>query len=499
MTLNEALNQLAALERELTAYGHAMGVLSYDGDTAAPRNSAAARGETMGVLSGVVHERLTAPGTREIIDTLQAHAAELDAPARRRAELLKEDSDELALIPVEEYTAYQRLLAESGAVWHEAKLRSDYASFAPYLEKIIDYKRRMAARKDASRPAYDVMLDIYEKGLTSARLDPFFSLLRQELAPVVRAVGEKPRPEDGFVTRFYPIDRQRVFIDRVLRIMGVNRDDLGIGETEHPFMDAFNKHDVRIATHYHADNILFNLFSVLHEGGHALYELGIADEMQGTLLAGGSANSIHESQSRLYENLLGRSRAFCEVILPVLKEFFPGQMAGVTPEKLYRAANLAEPTLVRTEADELTYSMHVMVRYELEKAMIAGDLKVADIPGEWNRMYREYLGIEVPDDRRGCLQDCHWGTGLVGYFPSYALGSAYGAQMFRRMEGEIDVWGAVRAGDFRPVNRWLDEKVHRFGRLLTPGELIENACGGPFDPRVYVDYLKKKYGELYGL
>jgi carboxypeptidase Taq len=221
--------------------------------------------------------------------------------------------------------------------------------------------------------------------------------------------------------------------------------------------------------------------------------------LQGTLLASGSSMSIHESQSRFYENLIGRSHAFCEVLLPELKALFPEQMAGVDVETLYRAANLAEPSLIRTEADELTYSIHVMIRYELEKAMISGDLKTADIPGEWNRMYREYLGVEVPDDRRGCLQDSHWSFGAIGYFPSYALGSAYGVQMLEQMEKDVDVWGAVRAGDLRPITAWLGGKIHRYGQLLTPNELVLSACGGPFDAHHYVNYLKKKYCELYSL
>ena len=279
----------------------------------------------------------------------------------------------------------------------------------------------------------------------------------------------------------------------------ISRDDCAVGETEHPFTEGFNKHDVRIATHYHEENVLSNLYSVVHEGGHALYELGIADEYQGTLLSGGSSMSIHESQSRFYENLIGRSLPFCEVLLPELKALFPEQLRGVDAEKLYRAANLSEPSLVRTEADELTYSIHVMIRYALEKAMIEGDLNVNDIPGEWDRMYKEYLGVEVPDDRRGCLQDSHWSFGAIGYFPSYALGSAYGVQMLERMEADIDVWGAVRSGSLKPVTAWLGERIHRHGQLLTPAQLVEGACGGPFDPHRYVNYLKDKYGTLYRL
>ena len=499
MTLNDALTKLTDLEAILRYYSHALGCLNYDGETVAPRNSAPMRGETMAFLSGILHEKVTAAETGEMLDTLLAHRDELSLKDRRRAEVLKDQRDDLTLVPADEYMAYQQLMAEAMQVWHDAKLSSDYAAYAPYLDRIIAYNRRLAQRKDASKPAYDVLLDSYEEGLTHATLDPFFALLRRELTPVILEVAKRPRPDTAFLNRRYPIHLQRRFTDRVLEIMGVSRDDCAVGETEHPFTEGFNRHDVRIATHYHEENVLSNLYSVVHEGGHALYELGVAEEYQGTLLSGGSSMSIHESQSRFYENLIGRSRPFCEVILPELKALFPEQMASVDTETLYRAANLSQPSLIRTEADELTYSIHGMIRYELEKAMIGGDLDTADIPGEWNRMYREYLGVEVPDDRRGCLQDSHWSFGAIGYFPSYALGSAYGVQMLEQMEKDVDVWGAVRAGDLRPITAWLGDKIHRYGQLLTPGELVQSACGAPFDPGFYVNYLKDKYGRLYDL
>ena len=499
MNLTEAKQSLARLERTLRAYTHAMGCLNIDGETAAPKNAAAGRGETLAVLSGVVHGHLTAPATRETIDTLLARKSELDRFDLRRTELLKEASDELTLVPAEEYMAYQQLLTEASDVWHDAKLNSDFPAFAPYLEKIVDYNRRLAARKDASKPAYDVLLDMFEKGASVEMLDPFFDLLRRELTPLILAVGEKPRPDTSFVDQPFPIDRQRVFTDRIMALMGIDRDDCTVAESEHPFTDGFNKHDVRITTHYHEDMVLSSLYSVIHEGGHALYELGVDDALQGTFLAGGSSMGVHESQSRFYENIIGRSLPFCRALLPVMAEVFPAQMAGVTPEMLYGAVNAAEPSLIRTEADELTYAMHVMVRYELEKALIGGDLRVKDLPGAWNAMYKKYLGVDVPDDRRGALQDSHWAGGAIGYFPSYALGSAYGAQMLAAMEKDVDVWGSVGAGDLAPVTGWLREKIHRHGQLLTPAQLVENACGGPFDPSCFVRYLKDKFSALYGL
>ena len=499
MTLNEAKAALAELESTLYAYEHAMGVIYYDAETVAPRRSAVGRGKALAVLSGVVHKTVTDPRTREICETILAEGETLDRVTRRRAEVLRDRYEDLTRIPAQEYAAYRALLSEASAAWHSAKEQSDYAAFAPYLERIVAFNRRLAAWKDEKLPAYDVLLGTYEKGLNQAQLDPFFALLREELTPVILAVGEKPRPEAEFLGRFCSIERQRAFTDRLMQILGIDRADCSVGETEHPFTSMMDKHNVRITTHYHENNVVSSMYSVIHESGHALYELGIADELQGTLLAGGTAMSVHESQSRFYENYIGRSRPFCEYLLPVLREFFPEQMADVTADALYRGVNLAEPTLVRTQADELTYPMHVMIRYELEKAMIAGEVAIRDVPGEWNAMYKKYLGLDVPDDRRGCLQDSHWSTGYIGYFPSYALGSAYGAQMLPAMERDADIWPSVGRGDLTPVTSWLREKVHRHGKLLRPGEVIQNACGAPFDPHYYTGYLKNKYGALYAL
>ena len=499
MTITQALEKLKDLEHTLLAYNQAIGCLNYDGETVAPKNSAPARGETLGVLGGVVHGLITAPETGEIIDTLLSGGDEVSLMDRRRAEVLKDDRDELTRVPADEYMAYQQLLAEAGAVWREAKLSSDFDAFAPYLEKIVDYNRRLGERKDPSRPAYDVLLDTYEKGTSMAMLEPFFDQVRRALTPVVHEIAQCPQPDAPFLHAVYPVHEQKVFTDRVMALMGISRDDCAVGETEHPFTDGSNKHDVRITTHYHEDMVLSNLYSVIHEGGHALYELGIGDDLQGTVLASGSSMGIHESQSRFYENLIGRSLPFCEALLPLMRECFPRQTEGLDVDTLYRCVNIAQPSLIRTEADELTYPMHVMVRYELEKCLMSGYLKVKDVPGAWNDMYREYLGVEVPDDRRGCLQDSHWSGGMIGYFPGYALGSAYGAQMLKVMERDVDVWGGVRRGDLSPVTGWLGEKIHHYGQLLTPAQLLQSACGAPFDPKFYTDYLIGKYSALYGL
>ena len=499
MTLNEAIEKLNELEKSTYALNHALSILSVDGDTVAPKNSWKGRGKAMAYLTELAYKQLVNPETGEMLDTILQRREETDEVTFRKAELLKENYDEYNILPMEEFVAYQELTNESGAVWHDAKEKSDWEMFAPYLEKLVAFRRRFASLKDPSKPAYDVLLDQFEKGASMESLDPFFRTLREELSPVILEVAAREKPVPAFMKGPWAVSGQRLFSGKIMALEGIDPLNCTLGETEHPFTDSTNKWDVRITTHYYENDPFSNMYSVIHEGGHALYELDVRDDLQFTNLAGGVSMGVHESQSRFYENIIGRSRAFCTPLLKIMKEVFPEQMKGVTEEELYSAINLSKPSLIRTEADELTYSLHVMIRYELEKAMIAGDLKVADIPGEWNRLYKEVLGVDVPDNKRGCLQDSHWSFGGIGYFPSYALGSAYGVQMLHEMEKTVDVRGTVAKGDLSPVTAWLTEKIHQYGSLKKPADLLPAAMGGPLDAKVYTDYLKKKFGELYKL
>ena len=499
MTLNEAIEKLNELEKSTYALNHALSILSVDGDTVAPKNSWKGRGKAMAYLTELAYKQLVNPETGEMLDTILQHREETDEVTFRKAELLKENYDEYNTLPMEEFVAYQELTNESGAVWHDAKEKSDWEMFAPYLEKLVAFRRRFASLKDPSKPAYDVLLDQFEKGASMESLDPFFRTLREELSPVILEVAAREKPVPAFMKGPWAVSGQRLFSRKIMALEGIDPLNCTLGETEHPFTDSTNKWDVRITTHYYENDPFSSMYSVIHEGGHALYELDVRDDLQFTNLAGGVSMGVHESQSRFYENIIGRSRAFCTPLLKIMKEVFPEQMKGVTEEELYSAINLSKPSLIRTEADELTYSLHVMIRYELEKAMIAGDLKVADIPGEWNRLYKEVLGVDVPDNKRGCLQDSHWSFGGIGYFPSYALGSAYGVQMLHEMEKTVDVRGTVAKGDLSPVTAWLTEKIHQYGSLKKPADLLPAAMGGPLDAKVYTDYLKKKFGELYKL
>ena len=498
-SVNEAVAALRKYEATMAAYNHALGVLYLDATTAAPSDTWEGRGKTMEIMSEITYKLSTDPENEELLSYLEAHVDELDAQTKREVEVLRKGFDQTKKIPAEEYIAYSVLLNDAQAVWAKAKNEDDFASFAPYLEKIMDYNRKFAGYYNPDMKPYDALLNEYEEGLNMETLDVFFAQLREAIVPLIAKIQAVPQIEDSFLFKHYPVEIQRKFSDFLMEVLGMDRTHCGIAETEHPYTTNFNNKDVRITTHYHEDNLVSSMFSVIHEGGHALYELGADDKYNYTALSGGVSMGIHESQSRFYENIVGRSRAFVHAIFPKVKEFFPEQLEGVDEEMFYRAINKAEPSLVRTEADELTYALHVMVRYEIEKKVMAGELTVAQIPAEWKRLYKEYLGVDVPNDTLGCLQDSHWSGGSVGYFPSYALGSAYGPQMLKKMEEDLgDIWADVATGDLSRVTGWLQEKIHSHASFKKPGALFEEVCG-KFDATYYTDYLTAKYTELYNL
>lgn len=498
MELDTLLSRLEELQKKLFAFGAASSSLYLDAVTVAPRDTAEGRGIALSILAGETHKLMTATETGELLDALAERKGELDPVHARELELLRRDHDQISRIPIDEYMAYTALVNEAEDAWHRAKETSDFALFQPCLEKLVAYNRKFAGYYDSTKAPYDALLNEYERGLTMEKLDAFFDALRSRITPLVKEIQAVPQVEDSFLFKTYPVEQQRKLSDYLMELMGLDRGHCGIGETEHPFTLAFTSQDVRITTNYHENSLASSMYSVIHEGGHALYCRGVDPKFDYTVLTDGTSMGVHESQSRFYENLIGRSRPFVHAILPKLRELFPDQLAGVTEEDFYRAINKAEPSLIRTEADELTYSLHVMVRYEIEKQLIGGTLEVKDVPETWDHLYKEYLGVDVPNDAEGCLQDSHWSGGSFGYFPSYALGSAYGAQMLKAMEKDIDVWGPVSEGDLSKVTAWLREHVHKYGRSLEPMEVVEKSAG-TFDPTVYTDYLEKKFRDIYGL
>ena len=500
MTVQEALKTYRENIAAMHALGHAMGVLHYDGATVAPVESAEGRGKTLAYLSGRMYEIETGKELAEAAQFLKEHRDELSAQDAREIEVFLRQSEFTASIPQAEYVAYVELLNKADAVWHKAKAESDFPAFAPIVKEIFATNVRFAKYYKPDQNPYDTQLSLYERGLTMEKTDAFFNALKERIVPLLKKVQEKPQVDDSFIWgKTYPIEAQRKFSDYLMDVITIDRNRCAIGETEHPFTTNFNKKDVRITTHYHEETPIYSMYSVIHEGGHALYELHSGDELEGTVLSGGVSMSIHESQSRFMENLIGRSRPFIELIFPKMQELFPEQLAGVTAEQMFLAVNKAEPSLIRTEADELTYALHVLVRYEIEKGLFDGSIAAEDLPKVWNAKYKEYLGIDVPDDKHGVLQDSHWSGGNVGYFPSYALGSAYGAQMLAKMRETVDVEGAIRSGDLRPITAWLEAHIWKFGALYDPMDLLERAVGEPFDPKYFTDYLEEKFSAIYGL
>ena len=500
MNLEQAKQDLMALQSKMSAYAHAMSLIYYDGVTAAPRGTAANRGHALSVLSEEEYKLATGEQTVALLELLDAHKDELNKKEQRMVYLLLKSIRQMQKIPMTEYVAYQELLVQADDVWHRAKETSDFELFRPLLEQIFETNIRFAGYCAPEKAPYDYWLSEYEDGLNMETCDQFFATVRSRLVPLLQKVAAVPQVDNACLYGHFPAQAQEKLAWQLMKLIGLDLDHCGLTTTEHPFTTSFGSHfDERITTNYQEDNFSSSMFSVIHEGGHALYDMGSDDDLAYTVLDGGVSMGIHESQSRFYENLLGRSRPFVERVFPLLQDAFPEQMRNYTAEDVYKAINRAEPSLIRTESDQVTYCLHVMVRYELEKQVMASQLAVKDLPAAWNRLYKEYLGVDVPDDRHGVLQDSHWSGGSIGYFPSYALGSAYGAQLLKKMRETVDVDDCLRRGDFGPINQWNREHIWKYGSLYKPGRLLEMALGEPFDPNVYLDYLEEKCRDVYGI
>lgn len=501
---DDLTSRLRALEGKLWTREYLMKIAVFDGATIAPENGAAARGDAMGALAGEHHELLTSSDACALVSELEAAVAAgklTDPQVAAEVRTLARDQREARALPTEEVEAWSRLTCEADAVWHKAKNANDWASFEPYVDRIVETLKRHAGYMDPTRDPYDVWLDQYERGMDARAYDQFFDAVRQTVVPLVHAIGERgTQPEAPFLTAHVPDTVQRAMSFDLMKLVGLDLADTCLAFTEHPFSEGFTVGDARVATHIYEDNLLSNVYSVIHEAGHASYELGVNPAYARTCLEGGTSLGIHESQSRFFENTAGRSRAFMTPLLALLRRYVPEVYGTVSEDELYRAVNIAQPSLVRTEADELTYPLHITIRYDIERLLFAGEATAKDIPALWAQKTREYLGLDVPNDTLGCLQDTHWSGGSFGYFPTYALGSAYDAQYVPAMErAGVDLDAACAAGDLAPVRAWLRENIWQWGRGKDASELVEAACGAPFDATFYCDYLAKKFGELYQL
>ncbi len=478
-------------------------LLSWDQEVNLPPRGVASRARHKAALAALVHEKICDPLLGELLTALAGAdlSREISPAAAANVRELKRDRDRAVKIP----RNLIRELAEAGSLaqqaWAQAKARNDWELFAPHLERLVDLKQREAEAVGYEDEPYDALLDEYEPGARAAQLDRLFAELKVSLVPLLdRLRAASRQPDDALLRQHFASEAQDAFGREVLRDMGLDFAAARLDRSLHPFTEGIAIQDVRITTRYVEDNLGTGLFADLHEGGHALYELGLPLEHEGEPVASAVSLGIHESQSRLWENCIGRSREFWQHYLPRLREFFPGRFDKIGAEELYRAANVVRPSLIRIEADEVTYNLHIVLRMELERGLLRKEIRVAEIPGLWRDKVRLLLGLEVPGPAAGPLQDIHWSFGVFGYFPTYTLGNLYAAQFFARAREDLgNLPALVAAGDFAPLLGWLREKIHRRGSLLPAGELCREVTGSPLSCRPFVEYLENKFEEIYEL
>lgn len=499
MDINRAKEHLDSLERELFAYRYAMSSIGLDARTAAPPETQEGRGVALGILSARSHELMTSEDLWETVNTIYDNRDEAGPEYFRRSEILRKELADSRAVPAEEHAKLTQLLSESQYVWHKAKAANDYESFGPYIDKLVAARKHIYELTRPGMDPFDAALDAFEEGTSREYYDSFFEELRATLVPLISKVNAAGQPDDSWLHVSYPIEQQRKLSQILMDAFCLDRNHCSITETEHPFTGGPTSQDVRITTHYYEFLPIASVYSVIHEGGHANYELHVDPAYDYNCLKGGTSMAVHESQSRFWENYVGRSKEFTDWLWPRFRDLFPEQTAGKGADDFYRCINKAQPGLIRTEADELTYPMHIMVRYELEKKLFTGELTSRDLPDAWNGLYKDYLGVDVPDHTRGVLQDIHWSSGSFGYFPTYALGTAYSAQILSTMKKDLDFSALVAADDMQPILAWLTEKLYHFGSLIKPGDVVPSICGAPFTAKFFTDYLTDKFSNLYDL
>ena len=476
-------------------------LLGWDQEVLMPPRAATLRAEHLAWVSKEGHTRKTDPRMGELLDELEGLDS-LDDIQTANVRLARESYDKATRLPTEFVSELAKHNSKSLISWTEARRNNDFSIFRDDLAKSIDLARKKADYLGYEDLRYDALLDIYESGLTVSRLDPLFEGLRNKVAPLIRSVAERgERPDISWVTEnSWEQPGQERLSQNVSESIGFDFEAGRRDASTHPFCGGPNPDDVRWTTRYSETDPFGSLYGSMHETGHGTYEQGRPRDLD--FQPAGKANGlgIHESQSRLWENQIGRSLEFCQWSLPLWKEQFPENMQGVEAEDLWRAVNLVEPSLIRVEADEATYNIHIMIRYEIEKLLISGDLEVDDLPDKWDDMYEEYLGIRPTDSSSGVLQDIHWSMGAIGYFPTYTLGNLYSAQLLSAAREDLPEHDAqIRGGDFSPLLDWMRKNVHKRGSILKPAELIEEATGSPPSPEAFVEYLDNKVRLLYSI
>ena len=497
--MSDSYEQFLSLARELSDLGHAQTLLSWDQETYMPSKAAQQRASSLGAIAGVLHERLVSPTLVGLVAELSERGLEGDGGVNVRE--LKREQDRAVKVPQDLVVKLTETESLAHAAWVEAREKSEFDLFRPWLDKILELKREIAHLVGFEGSIYNAFLDEYEPEARVEEVAPILEDLGRRLVPLVEGIGRIGKdPGRALRGKEFPVSQQEAFGMRVLADLGFDMEAGRLDVSVHPFCTSMSASDVRLTTRYGTDEFTQSLFGIIHECGHGLYEQGLPAEAAGTPLCSAVSLGIHESQSRLWENMVGRSREFWEHYLPLLKDAFPDQLRAIDLDSFYAAVNHVEPSTIRVEADEVTYNLHILLRTELEIGMVEGDIATADLPSVWNQRMEQYLGIRPPTDAEGVLQDVHWSFGGIGYFPTYALGNLYAAQLFDAAKRQLPgVMEDVGQGVFDGLLAWLRQHVHDRGTRLRAGELIEAISGQRLQSSFLTDYLETKFGQLYGL
>ena len=501
--MGEKYQALVARLSEIRNVDRARAILSWDQQVNMPRGGAKARAAQLSTLSRIGHDMLISDETRHLLQDAEKETedAAYDSVEGSMIRVTKRDVHQATCVPTQLVADITEAEALGHQVWAEARANNNFAAFEPALQRILDLKRQEADFLGFVEHPYDAFLDQYEPGMTASRVERLFDAHKSELVKLVVAVSaHSDRANDAVVRQSYPIDKQRAFGLKMVSNYGYDFERGRQDEAVHPFCITFAQGDVRITTRFTENYLNPALFGTMHEAGHAMYEQGVAPELEGTPLSRGTSLGVHESQSRLWENVVGRSRNFWSWAYPQLQDTFPDQLKAVDLETFYRSINRIAPSYIRVEADEATYNLHIMVRFELEMALVTGALAVHDLPKAWNERFESYLGIVPPTDKEGVLQDIHWSSGLIGYFPTYAVGNMLAAQYYRQaLAAHPTIPDEIGQGKFDTLREWMRINIYQHGRKFTADELTQRITGEPVECGYFVDYLKAKYTDIYGL
>ena len=485
--------------KEIAVIGQIGGLLGWDQETYMPTKAAEQRSQQVSLIAGLAHERFTSDRTGQLLEKLEREA-DPDVAVVTNVREIRRSYDREVKLPTALVKEIARTRSQALDAWQKARAASDFAQFAPVLDRLLDLKRQAADLIGWTTERYDALMDEFEPGARAADVQAVFDQLKGALVPLVAALKNAPRqPDTTILQRECPRAGQEALNRRVVAAMGFDLEAGRIDVSAHPFCSGTTPFDVRLTTRYDEHYFPMSLFGTMHEAGHGLYEQGLDPTYLGTPMCSSVSLGIHESQSRLWENLVGRSRPFWEHAFPEFQRTFPS-MADVPPDAFFFAINTVRPSFIRVEADEVTYGLHIMLRFEIERQMVAGKLATRDVPEQWNALFREFLGLTPSKDAEGCLQDIHWGMGIYGYFPTYQLGNLYASQFFAAAQKALpDLDGQLRKGQLKPLRDWLRENIHRHGMRYRANELVQVVTGAPLSPEPYMAYLNGKFKPLYGL